>query len=81
MRSRRGLLELDLILVPFVEAMYAELGADEQRAYDQLLTEEDTDILDWLKGAPVQDAKACSLIERIRKWHFSCATRTPNVSE
>ena len=77
MRSRRGLLELDLMLVPFVEAMYAELSEAEQRTYDQLLLEEDTDLLDWLKGVPVEDAKAGSLIECIRNFHF----RIPNVNE
>lgn len=70
MRSRRGLLELDLFLVPFVEARYAELGKAEQKAYDQLLIEEDTDILDWLKGARVEDARFSAIIERIRCWHF-----------
>ena len=81
MRSRRGLLELDLFLVPFVEAMYAELSEAEQRTYDQLLMEEDTDLIDWLKGAPVEDVKAGCLIDRIRNWHFACTTRTPNAGE
>ena len=75
MRSRRGLLELDLFLVHFVEACYAALAAAEQTAYDELLLEEDTDILDWLKGEPVSNARFALIIERIRGWHFRDAPR------
>ena len=75
MRSRRGLLELDLFLVPFVEACYEGLAAGLQRDYDELLLEEDTDILDWLKGEPVSNARFVLIIERIRGWHFRDAPR------
>jgi len=49
-RSRRGLLELDLRLVPFARDRYAALGATERAAYRQLLEEDDHDVLAWLSG-------------------------------
>ncbi len=49
-RSRRGMLELELKLVPFVRDCYAGLSADQQAAYERLLAEEDWQIFDWLQG-------------------------------
>ena len=47
-RSRRGMLELDLLLVPFAERVYPALGAGEQAAYRRLLECEDRDLSAWL---------------------------------
>ena len=69
MRSRRGLLELDLLLVPFCDAVYADLSAAEQAAYDELLAEDDVVLLDWLKGAARPRECAQSAVDRIRDWH------------
>ena len=49
-RSRRGLLELELLLVPFVLDCYADLDEQAQRSYARLLEFEDMDIYDWLQG-------------------------------
>ena len=46
-RSRRGLLELDLLLVPFIEQMYERLTYEQRKAYALLLDREDTELLDW----------------------------------
>lgn len=46
--SRRGMLELDLILVPFVEQQYSSLSEADQQAYQALLACEDTDIYAWM---------------------------------
>ena len=45
--SRRGMLELDLILMPFVEDVYPTLAADDQALYVQLLECEDQDLFSW----------------------------------
>lgn len=45
--SRRGMLELDLILQPFVENIYPALEATEQLLYQQLLKEQDNDLFSW----------------------------------
>lgn len=46
--SRRGMLELDLILMPFLENVYRTLSEQEQRWYEELLTCEDQDMFGWL---------------------------------
>lgn len=49
--SRRGMLELDLILVPFVQNCFSSLCSDDQQRYIALLEQEDTDIFRWLLRA------------------------------
>lgn len=46
--SRRGMLELDLMLVPFVEQQYEQMSEADKAIYRDLLTGEDTDIFAWL---------------------------------
>lgn len=46
--SRRGMLELDLILQPFVDQVYPSLSPEDQARYVQLLTCEDQDLFGWL---------------------------------
>jgi antitoxin CptB len=45
--SRRGMLELDVILIPFVEEAFQNLAEADQQRYEQLLEEEDTDLFAW----------------------------------
>ena len=47
-RSRRGMLELDRLLIPFVQEKYLQLTKEDQPLYVQLLACEDIDLLDWL---------------------------------
>ncbi len=53
--SRRGMLELDLILMPFVQQTFATLDTTDQQRYIALLREEDTDIFRWLLRAEEPD--------------------------
>ena len=46
--SRRGMLELDLLLVPFVTGHFDSLPEDLQTQYQSLLRCEDQDIFAWL---------------------------------
>ena len=48
--SRRGMLELDLIMVPFVEEKLRDLPEIDQTRYVNLLEEEDNDLFAWLLG-------------------------------
>ena len=50
-RSRRGMLELDLLLLRFAERSYRRLSAADQRAYLELLRLDDWVIWDWLQRA------------------------------
>lgn len=46
--SRRGMWELDLLLVPFLEQRYDSLDAEDQAAFRELIDEEDQDLFVWL---------------------------------
>lgn len=52
--SRRGMLELDLLLVPFLEEAYDDLADDDKARYRHLLTCEDTELYTWFmqRGRP-----------------------------
>jgi antitoxin CptB len=45
--SRRGMLELDLILLPFLDNIYPSLEQADKESYWQLLACEDQDIYAW----------------------------------
>lgn len=45
--SRRGMLELDLVLMPFVEKRLRELDETQQQQYVALLESEDTELFAW----------------------------------
>ena len=46
-RSRRGMLELDLLLLPFFDEVYQDLPENQQRAFEKLLEQDDPDLLQW----------------------------------
>jgi antitoxin CptB len=45
--SRRGMLELDLLLVPFVREAFSDLDEADQQRYRKLLECEDQDMFGW----------------------------------
>ncbi|WLQ11522.1 succinate dehydrogenase assembly factor 2 [Hahella aquimaris] len=45
--SRRGMLELDVLLVPFLKEAYSELSNEDKARYRMLLECEDTDMFQW----------------------------------
>jgi len=45
--SRRGMLELDVLLVPFVKEVYATLNEVDRACYVRLLECEDQDMFGW----------------------------------
>ena len=45
--SRRGMLELDVLLVPFVREVYATLNDEDRARYRKLLECEDQDMFGW----------------------------------
>lgn len=64
-RSRRGLLELDLYLTPFVEACFSGLSNSLKTRYGELLECEDVEILDWVKGTSRPPEEFVEVIEYI----------------
>jgi antitoxin CptB len=64
-RSRRGLLELDLRLVPFARDRYPSLSAADRAMYRKLLEEDDHDILAWLSGRDAAPAPLAGIVSSI----------------
>ena len=60
--SRRGMLELDLIMVPFVEQKLRSLPVVDQQRYISLLKEEDNDLFAWLLGRGEPDDAELQII-------------------
>jgi len=66
-RSRRGLLELDLVFERFWAGAGADLGAAEAAVLERLLTMPDNDLLDLVMGrAQSADAAAQGLVEQLK---------------
>ncbi len=66
-RSRRGLRELDLLLLPFVEDVYPSLDTAARAVYLRLLDHEDPELLVWLTGREVPaDPQLAAMVERVR---------------
>ena len=49
-RSRRGLLEMDLVLERFLPQHLEQLSEEELQAFADLLNESDNDLLDFVNG-------------------------------
>lgn len=45
--SRRGMLELDVLLIPFLEEVYPGLPDEDKARYRKLIDCEDTEIYQW----------------------------------
>lgn len=67
MRSiRRGIKEMDLILMGFSEAHLAGLGDAQLKVYDRLLNENDHDLYQWVSGQSEGPAEYAELMGLIR---------------
>lgn len=49
-QCRRGMLELDVILIPFLEQHFDGLSDEQQQLFSLLLEEADPDLYTWLMG-------------------------------
>ena len=65
-RSRRGMLELDLLLLPFFDEVYRDLEDGQQQTFVELLEEDDPDLLMWFSRKAVPENKEmAALVEFI----------------
>lgn len=53
--SRRGMLELDVLLLPFSEQAYDSLNETDKELYRRLLAYEDPDLFGWFMEHRVSD--------------------------
>ena len=64
--SRRGMLELDIVLERFVKQRYPQLSEQDQQVYRRLLDCEDQQLFDWfLKKKPVDDKELAVMVGQI----------------
>ncbi len=65
--SRRGMLELDLVLLPFVENVYDSLAQEDKDRFCALMECEDQDLFSWfLKRNDPEDAETLKIVEIVR---------------
>ena len=65
-QCRRGMLELDIILLAFLEKDYLNLSATDQKLFERLLTYSDQDLYGYLiKRQPIENVAMQMLIEKI----------------
>lgn len=66
--SRRGMLELDLVLMPFIENIYSTLPDADQQRYHQLLEEQDQDLFAWfMRREDPSDPDLLRIVKIIRE--------------
>ncbi|MCK5819163.1 MAG: succinate dehydrogenase assembly factor 2 [Psychromonas sp.] len=65
---RRGMLELDVLLMPFVNGAFDDLSQEDKLIFQRLLTHEDPDLFSWFMGNKTcPDAALAELIDVILK--------------
>lgn len=47
---RRGMLELDVLFMPFVDKAYDDLADEQKRVFERLLTCQDPELFAWFMG-------------------------------
>lgn len=64
--ARRGMLELDLVLEPFVQARYADLDDADRARFHQLMACEDQDLFAWfLQRQRPEDPELALIVDKI----------------
>lgn len=64
--SRRGMLELDVLLVPFTREVYSTLDEVDRELYERLLTCEDQDMFGWfMERAESDDPELQRMVRKI----------------
>ena len=67
-QCRRGMRELDLLLLQFLDAGYAGLDANAAHAFNRLLDCPDALLLEWLLGRQIpSDKDVADVVQRIRR--------------
>jgi len=54
---RRGMLELDVLFMPFVEEAYDSLSTKEKQVFERLLEEQDPVLFAWFMGHEICEDK------------------------
>jgi len=66
-RCNRGMLELDLLLIPFAENHFRDLSKEEKQQFIELLTYEDPTLFAWLMGHETAADDMLSIVNLVKK--------------
>ena len=67
--ARRGMLELDLVLEPFVNTRYSDLSDLDRATFQRLMLCEDQELFSWLlQREEPEDKEFAAIIEQILKF-------------
>lgn len=68
--ARRGMLELDLVLAPFVQHRFPQLSEKERETFARLMRCEDQELFGWmLQRGTVDDEELAAIVQQIL--HFA----------
>ena len=63
---RRGMLELDVLLMPVVDEAFDSLDYEQQEIFERLLTSDDPDLFAWFMGhQQCQDPELAGMVSTI----------------
>lgn len=63
---RRGMLELDVLFMPFVDEAFEQLSYDDKELFERLLTCDDPDLYAWFMGhQPCEDTELARMVQII----------------
>ena len=66
-KCRRGMLELDLVLLPFLDKHYDKLTAQQKKTFERLLEEQDPTLQSWFMHSIVpEDKEIADMVDYIR---------------
>ncbi|AKE52579.1 FAD assembly factor SdhE [Kangiella geojedonensis] len=66
--SRRGMLELDVVLLPYLEQKGADFSSSELAQYQQFLEETDPDLYAWIMGFETPKDEYAELVGSIKQF-------------
>ncbi len=67
-QCRRGMRELDILLLQFLDDGYADLEVSAVQAFNRLLDSPDALLLEWLLGRQLpSDKEVANVVQRIRR--------------
>ena len=63
---RRGMLELDVLFMPFVDEAFDDLNEEQKEIFERLLTCDDPDLFAWFMGhQKCEDPELAAMVELI----------------
>ncbi len=66
---RRGIRELDLLIGPFADTQASDLSEEELATMERALSENDTDLYDWIIGRASPPPEYVGFLATIRAFH------------